>query len=80
VVTPKTAGRRRVIVARSPRSASARRDGGSPSGKVPIPRTDPAFFLDLDGTLLEIADRPHEVRIDAQRTRFVESTSGSRPR
>lgn len=32
----------------------------------PAPGTDWAFFLDVDGTLLEIADKPSAVRVDAE--------------
>lgn len=33
---------------------------------VPSPRLEWAYFVDLDGTLLEIAPRPDDVRADAQ--------------
>ena len=71
----KTTGRSRVIAARPPHGSSAavRRDGGSPPGKIPILRSDPAYFLDVDGTLVEIADRPQEVRIDAELVALLEA-------
>jgi trehalose 6-phosphate phosphatase len=46
--------------------AARKRDSGFRLGRVPVLGPDTAFFLDLDGTLLEIADRPHQVRIDAK--------------
>lgn len=66
--TRKSTGGNRVFGAGTRRASSAavRRDRGPPSRKPPILRSDPAFFLDVDGTLLEIADRPHEVRVDAE--------------
>jgi len=75
VGTRKPKGRSRVGAARPPRgsSAAARRRGGSPSAQIPILRTDPAFFFDVDGTLVEIADRPHQVRIDAELMALLEA-------
>lgn len=32
----------------------------------PVPRVEWAFFLDVDGTLLEIADKPSAVRVDLE--------------
>lgn len=32
----------------------------------PVPNAERAFFLDIDGTLLEIADTPSGVRVDAE--------------
>jgi trehalose 6-phosphate phosphatase len=39
-------------------------DAGFPLGTVPRLPADPGFFLDIDGTLLDIAERPQLVRID----------------
>jgi trehalose 6-phosphate phosphatase len=57
---------RRSAASRRPResSSAARRDAGFPEGSVPELTPGTAFFLDVDGTLVEFADRPHEVRID----------------
>src|SRR5258708_28125370 len=49
---------------RQPRQAGAAADGGLGLGAVPRLPADAAFFLDVDGTLLEIAEKPHLVRID----------------
>jgi len=39
-------------------------DAGFPLGTVPRLPADAGFFLDIDGTLLDIAERPQLVRID----------------
>jgi len=39
----------------------------------PLPQADAAFFLDIDGTLLEIADTPSAVRVDRQLLALVQS-------
>jgi trehalose 6-phosphate phosphatase len=36
----------------------------SDDGRVPAPRADWAYFLDLDGTLVDLAPSPAEVRLD----------------
>ncbi len=38
----------------------------------PTPNVDCAFFLDVDGTLLEIAETPNAVRVDADLLRLLE--------
>jgi trehalose 6-phosphate phosphatase len=43
------------------------------SGVPPLPEADAAFFLDIDGTLLEIADTPSAVRVDRQLLALVQS-------
>src|SRR5258705_4902538 len=47
-----------------PRQDGAVADIGFPLGPVPRLPADPGFFLDIDGTLLDIAERPQLVRID----------------
>src|SRR6266700_4094529 len=47
-----------------PRQDRARADAGFPLGTVPRLPADAGFFLDIDGTLLDIAEKPHLVRID----------------
>jgi trehalose 6-phosphate phosphatase len=49
---------------RQPRQDSSAADVGFPLGTVPRLPADAGFFLDIDGTLLEIAERPQLVRID----------------
>src|SRR5882762_6768185 len=49
---------------RQPRRDGAVADIGFPLGTVPRLPADPGFFLDIDGTLLDIAERPQLVRID----------------
>jgi trehalose 6-phosphate phosphatase len=49
---------------RQPRQDSSGADVGFPLGTVPRLPADAGFFLDIDGTLLEIAERPQLVRID----------------
>jgi trehalose 6-phosphate phosphatase len=49
---------------RQPRQDGAVADIGFPLGSVPRLPADPGFFLDIDGTLLDIAERPQLVRID----------------
>lgn len=52
-------------------SRAARPDPGFPEGSVPELSPGAAFFLDVDGTLVEFADRPHEVRIDDDLDRLL---------
>jgi trehalose 6-phosphate phosphatase len=47
-----------------PRQEPAAADAAFPLGTVPRLPADPGFFLDIDGTLLDIAERPQLVRID----------------
>lgn len=47
-----------------PRRDGATADAGFPLGSVPRLPADAGFFLDIDGTLLEIAEKPHLVRVD----------------
>src|SRR5207245_8745118 len=47
-----------------PRQEGAVADIGFPLGTVPRLPADAGFFLDIDGTLLDIAERPQLVRID----------------
>jgi trehalose 6-phosphate phosphatase len=47
-----------------PRQDGAIADAGFPLGTVPRLPLDAGFFLDIDGTLLDIAERPQLVRID----------------
>src|SRR5260370_20677906 len=49
---------------RQPRQDRAVADLGFPLGTVPRLPADSGFFLDIDGTLLDIAERPQLVRID----------------
>src|SRR5438445_12012580 len=49
---------------RQPRQDGAVADIGFPLGTVPRLPADAGFFLDIDGTLLDIAERPQLVRID----------------
>src|SRR5258708_38303228 len=49
---------------RRPRQDGAVADIGFPLGTVPRLPADPGFFLDIDGPLLDIAERPQLVRID----------------
>ncbi len=46
------------------RQDGATADADFPLGTVPRLPADPGFFLDIDGTLLDIAERPQLVRID----------------
>src|SRR5258708_1774395 len=65
---PNSRSRNRDVAAmasgRQPRQDGATADAGFPLGTVPRLPADAAFFLDVDGTLLEIAEKPHLVRID----------------
>ena len=54
----------RVGTRRQPRRDRAVADIGFPLGTVPRLPADSGFFLDIDGTLLDIAERPQLVRID----------------
>jgi len=47
-----------------PRQEGATADAGFPLGTVPRLPAHAGFFLDIDGTLLDIAERPQLVRID----------------
>ena len=48
------------------------------SGAPPLPAADWAFFLDIDGTLLEHADTPDAVRVDgAMRTLLADLQAGA---
>src|SRR6266581_3785078 len=49
---------------RQPRQDEALADASFPLGTVPRLPADAGFFLDIDGTLLDIAERPQLVRID----------------
>jgi len=44
--------------------------GSEPGARLPELRADWAFFLDVDGTLLDYAPTPHSVRVD-ERTRAL---------
>ena len=52
-------------------SSAVTRDAGFPEGSVPELAPGTAFFLDVDGTLVDFADRPHEVRIDEDLGRLL---------
>ena len=39
----------------------------------PVPSTDWAYFLDVDGTLIDIAQTPDEVLVDHDLLRLIES-------
>jgi len=65
---PNSRRRNRDVAAVAPRG-QLRQDGATadadfPLGTVPRLPADPGFFLDIDGTLLDIAERPQLVRID----------------
>src|SRR6266545_2949751 len=65
---PNSRSRNRDAAAVAPRG-QLRQDGATadadfPLGTVPRLPADPGFFLDIDGTLLDIAERPQLVRID----------------
>src|SRR5882672_2226957 len=65
---PNSRSRSRDVAPAGPRR-QMRRDGavadiGFPLGIVPRLPADAGFFLDIDGTLLDIAERPQLVRID----------------
>jgi len=65
---PNSRSRNRDVAAVAPRG-QLRQDGATadadfPLGTVPRLPADPGFFLDIDGTLLDIAERPQLVRID----------------
>src|SRR5712671_6444958 len=65
---PNSRSRNRDAAAMAPRGQS-RQDGvtadaGFPLGTVPRLPADAGFFLDIDGTLLDIAERPQLVRVD----------------
>ena len=49
---------------RQPRQDRAAADAGFPLGTVPRLPAEAGFFLDIDGTLLDIAEKPQLVRID----------------
>ena len=49
---------------REPRQDRVGADPGFPLGTVPRLPADAGFFLDIDGTLLDIAEKPQLVRID----------------
>src|SRR5258705_6310976 len=65
---PNSRSRNRDVAAiaprREPRRDAATADAGFPLGSVPRLPADSGFFLDIDGTLLDIAERPQLVRID----------------
>src|SRR5712692_8466044 len=65
---PNSRSRSREVAAmaprRQPRQDRVAADAGFPLGTVPRLPADAGFFLDIDGTLLDIAERPHLVRID----------------
>src|SRR2546429_9961565 len=65
---PKSSSRSRDVAPagprRQPRLHGAAADAGFPLGTVPRLPADAGFFLDIDGTLLDIAERPQLVRID----------------
>src|SRR6266702_3272369 len=49
---------------RQPRQDEALADASFPLGTVPRLPADAGFFLDIDGTLLDIAEKPQLVRVD----------------
>src|SRR2546430_15920905 len=65
---PKSSSRSRDVAPARPRRQplqdGAVADIGFPLGTVPRLPADAGFFLDIDGTLLDIAESPHLVRID----------------
>src|SRR2546430_16071922 len=65
---PKSSSRSRDVAPAGPRRQplqdGAVADIGFPLGTVPRLPADAGFFLDIDGTLLDIAESPQLVRID----------------
>src|SRR3977135_105446 len=65
---PNSRSRNRDVAAiasrRQPHQDGATADAGFPLGTVPRLPADTGFFLDIDGALLDIAERPQFVRID----------------
>jgi trehalose 6-phosphate phosphatase len=75
---PRASIRRSTALRRKRASSSAvRRDAGFPEGSVPELAPGTAFFLDVDGTLVDFADRPHEVRIDDDLDRLLSELHGA---
>src|SRR5712691_9182167 len=73
---PNSRGRSRDAAERAagsqqPPSVAAVADTGFRFGSVPVLPANSGFFLDIDGTLLEIAERPQLVRIDEDLGRLL---------
>ena len=56
-----------------PRDGQARVSAQRPSRHPPAPRPDWAYFFDIDGTLLDIADSPEGVRLDRDVRALIEA-------
>ncbi len=61
----------RAAGSQQPPSVAAVADTGFRFGSVPVLPANSGFFLDIDGTLLEIAERPQLVRIDEDLGRLL---------
>src|SRR6267143_1576806 len=81
---PNSRSRSRDVAPAGPRR-QLRQDGavadiGFPLGTVPRLPADAGFFLDIDGTLLDIAERPQLVRIDDDLGHLLATLRDASPR